>query len=500
MKIIPFQLELKTQIPTVTGNKDYSTFKKLLENVDRLLYEEQIEDRAVRLIIDKKQRDVKGEKSLSREKEMRVKKKTVKALKCSIAMQLLGESYRKFAIRLADSALLQHFCGLVSLDKVSVPSKSTLENYSKMFDEEELRELVSELTRNVSQTDGSGHGEPLLKTRLDVSEVFYDTTTLSANIHFPVDWVLLRDAARTLMKAVKFIRRCGLKNRMDSPDQFLKRMNRLCIEMTNSRRKKDAKKSRKTVLRKMKKLSKTIADHAEAHKKMLEEGYEGTALSRAQAENIAARIDGVLVQLPAAVKQAHERIIGERQVKSKDKILSIYEPDIHVIVRGKAGAEVEFGNTLLIAEQKDGVILDWKLVKGASPGDCALMIESLERIGAKNNGALTSAVTGDRGFDSEKTRSFLEENKIENAVCPRSVPSLSEKMKDDAFAGRQTRRGQTEGRIAILKNGFLGSPMRKKGFQSRNANVSCAVLAHNLWVLARMAQKEAMGEPLKKAA
>ena len=59
------------------------------------------------------------------------------------------------------------------------------------------------------------------------------------------------------------------------------------------------------------------------------------------------------------IRQAHERIIGERQIRSKEKILSLYEADIHVIIRGKAGAEVEFGNTLLLAEQKEGRILDW---------------------------------------------------------------------------------------------------------------------------------------------
>jgi hypothetical protein len=33
-----------------------------------------------------------------------------------------------------------------------------------------------------------------------------------------------------------------------------------------------------------------------------------------------------LTQLPAVVKQAHERITGERPVKSADKILSFDEP------------------------------------------------------------------------------------------------------------------------------------------------------------------------------
>jgi hypothetical protein len=32
-----------------------------------------------------------------------------------------------------------------------------------------------------------------------------------------------------------------------------------------------------------------------------------------------------------------------------------------VIVRGKAGAEVEFRNLLIRGEQEDGLIIDWEL-------------------------------------------------------------------------------------------------------------------------------------------
>jgi len=68
-----------------------------------------------------------------------------------------------------------------------------------------------------------------------------------------------------------------------------------------------------------------------------------------------------LDQLPAAVKQAHERIIGGRQVPSKEKILSLYDADINVIVRGKLGASTEMGNVLALGEQSDGLIVSWDL-------------------------------------------------------------------------------------------------------------------------------------------
>ncbi len=49
----------------------------------------------------------------------------------------------------------------------------------------------------------------------------------------PVVWVLLRDACRTLITAIKPIRRRGLKHRIGFPDQLIRDMNKLCIEMTH---------------------------------------------------------------------------------------------------------------------------------------------------------------------------------------------------------------------------------------------------------------------------
>ena len=94
------------------------------------------------------------------------------------------------------------------------------------------------------------------------------------------------------------------------------------------------------------------------------------------------RREGILEQLPEAVRQAHERLIGRRFVPNEEKMLSLYEPDVRVIVRGKAGANVEFGNTLYVGEQQNGLIVDWKLVREQSREDSPLLEKSLDRIHA----------------------------------------------------------------------------------------------------------------------
>jgi hypothetical protein len=64
----------------------------------------------------------------------------VEALRVGIARQLTEREYRKFAMRLAESFVLQRFCRVDGVDGVAIPSKSTLERYDKLAPECEIRE------------------------------------------------------------------------------------------------------------------------------------------------------------------------------------------------------------------------------------------------------------------------------------------------------------------------------------------------------------------------
>jgi len=143
-----------------------------------------------------------------------------------------------------------------------------------------------------------------------------------------------------------------------------------------------------------------MARHARRYHQLLDECWEQTDWSRPQAEVVLRRMESVLEKLPAAKKQARERIIGGRQVASADKILSLYEEDIHVVLRGKAGAEVEFGNTLLLADQADGLIGDHVLFYNQAPSDANCLRPSIERIESLTGRPIGGNVT-DRGFDSK---------------------------------------------------------------------------------------------------
>lgn len=494
MILLPVQQSLQPSLPTIEGNVDYNQFRDQLLRIDQLLIQSGIEPRFIARTFEQWKAEVKF-KNISAKTQLKVQIHARRALRCNLLRTLIMEDYRDFAIRLADSPLFQWFCGLGELDRVQVPAKSTLQRYSQWADEATVRELAHELNQMAHF-----HSRKLgLNRKLDLETSFLDTTCVPANIHYPVDWVLLRDATRTLMKAVTLIRAQGLRHRMEAPQEFIKRMNRLCIQMTHSRAKTDSKKQRKKVFRAMDRLVKQVEKHAKRYRQILDEQWEQTEWTRGEVDFTLGRLDNVIGQLPAARRQAWERIIREQQVPSQEKILSLYEPDVQVIVRKKAGAEVEFGNTLFLGETPSGVIVDWELFKDLAPNDAKLVRRSLERT-EQNLDIHIEAVGGDRGFDSQSNREFLDQRQTYNGICPRNPRELRERKKSWKFNGLQRRRSQTEGRIGIVKNAFLGTPLRSKGFLNRELAVTWAVLTHNFWVIARLPQRKAVQKPQRKVA
>jgi hypothetical protein len=268
-------------------------------------------------------------------------------------------------------------------------------------------------------------------------------------------------------------------------------LNQLSISMGNARRRKDSKKSRKKNLREMKHFADRISHHARVHRDLLIIHRETkTELSPAQAGLIIKRIDEVLDILPQVKKQAHERIIGERRVRNEEKILSIYQRDTKVIVRGKSGSEVEYGNQLLLGENRDGLIVYWKLSEEVR-SDSRRLLQAIEDT-EKNTGVKLSKVSADRGFSDEKMQQSLQNTHpdITDHICPKSPVKLEEKKADPDFRCSQKRRAQTEARVAIIINSYQRGRSLSRGLASQRQELNWVMLAHNLRILSRRLRAE----------
>ncbi len=499
-RILPIQSMFDKEIPEDFGNAEYLQERELLIAINDIIIQSDLENPVIRYFLDAafvdKYISVFGTDKpawLTQIEHDNVVANAVIAIRMAILRKRLNLSLRRFSLALSHSDLYKWFCGINRFALPKVPGKTTigdLENYMSPH-------LIEEVERRLLCAVQNEESEMLIEP-LDFSQSYFDCTCISANIHHPVDWLLLRDSTRTLMKATARIRKLGLSHRMPvEPEVFISKMNKLSMEMTFAKRKKGSKKLRKGILRKMKKLVKKVNNHAMNHLALLENNWQTMNISRSQTEQILKQITNVTGQLVAVIKQAHERIIGERRVANRDKIFSLYEKEINVIVRHKAGAEVEFGNTLYLAEQSDGLIIDWKFFAKQAPSDNNMLKDSHKRM-SDRLGVDAELMAGDRGFDSQKNREYMESHDIFNAVCPKNPALLAERLEEDRFRAAQKRRSQTEARVAIVSNCFCGSPMKQKGFDHREIHMGLSILSHNLWVLGRL--KIAQEKAQEKAA
>ena len=488
-----YQPALRPALPCVYGPLDYREQRALFQRIDSILSASGLEEEFITLTLAERGIDT---RIITAKHLERFAKYSVLALRTNIARSLTGLDHRDLATRLADSPLLQWFLRVGEMGSIKAFSKSTSDRLSRWAGEQTVRVINEKLAALLATTDPQDAQAETpaitfgLTESISFDDIYFDSTCVKADIHFPIDWVLLRDAARTLMKATTLIRKHGLKHRMpQEPLAFLSDMNTLCMKMTAKSHAADSSKHRKKVLREMKELEKRIAAHARAHVKILKQRRPETDVTEPQALLIIKRIEHVLDQLPAAVKQAHERIIGGRRIANENKILSLYDDQINVIKRGKAGARVEFGNKLWLGETREGIIVDYQFYQD-NPTDTALVKPAIERLVDQQQLAIGN-VWGDRGLASKSNTGLLEKRGIGNGLCPRNVSELADKLTNQqGFREGLKRRAATEGRIGIFKNVFLGRQLLAKGFEHRQLAVGWAVLTHNLWVVARIAEAE----------
>lgn len=481
------QSKIRLPLPIVKGNRDYTEKEDLLIRMNAILLESGVEKEFIQHAVREARSS--SDDILSDRRRDSVQEYAKQALRCTIARVLSNESHRLFSVHLAESPLLQWFCGCSQLDHVQVPSKSTIQRMESGVSTEIITLLNALLLQRSREVDTNGESILGLADPIDLSVIWMDATCAKLNIHYPVDWTLLCDGTKSIMRAIMVIRNHGLKHRMPDPESFIAVMNQQAMAMTGSSRRgpgKDKARARKKVLRTMKKVAGKVQEHGRRYRELLKKHWKETDLSESQVQQIINRIDNILDQFPAAIKQAHERIIGGRNVPNEEKILSLYEPHSNIYVRGKSGSYAEFGLQMLLTESAEGLIIDCHLIPDGVANDSTLLVPTIKRIQDTFDTNVVKIVVADRGFSTAANSAALKALNIGDSTLPRSPEEMKKLLDDPEHRKLHKRRAQTEARIGIFKANFIGDHLPTKGLPAQQRFVAWATLSHNIWVLARL--------------
>jgi len=421
----------------------------------------------------------------------KIRRQVSYAIRCNIARCLSQESYRSFSIHLADLILLQKFCRYnTPFAPKNTPSKSQIERYANMFGEKTIRSVTDLLLYNAVDISSALHGIDGLESAIDTEVWLLDSTCAKLDIHFPTDWVLLKDCVKSIIQSIIQIRKHGINHRIGNPEAFLSNINKLSMQMTNDTKRSGKKKNRKTTFRKMRKVLERIIKHGERYLDKLENEWEATDLTKAEKDRIVRKLKHTIEISPKVIFIAYERVVGERQVDVSEKILSIHEDHAQTYSRGKSGAQFEYGLQLSLGESIDGLITYWELVDGRPKNDTRHIDQVLKRRSELRECVQPITIVGDRGYSANAVENKLKKNSIESCICPKNPHDLQTRLGDHKFASMLKRRAQTEARIGILKNNFMGKKLVSKGYDNQCNQVAWAVLTHNIWVVARLPFKD----------
>ncbi len=196
MKNITYQSSL-FQIRRGTNHKEYRDLCERLDFVDRIFSTSGVEFEFAEYYLERiVQTSGNPELKLTPKEIRRHTVYAVQALRSNYLCLELKSSFRQAAFLIAASEDFQRFIFAGDFASAKCPGKSKLHDFALLVPDDFIRKINESLLREFSSAAAGKYGCSPLESKT----LWLDATCLMSNIHFPVDWVLLRDAVRSLVK------------------------------------------------------------------------------------------------------------------------------------------------------------------------------------------------------------------------------------------------------------------------------------------------------------
>jgi IS5 family transposase len=180
------------------------------------------------------------------------------------------------------------------------------------------------------------------------------------------------------------------------------------------------------------------------------------------------------------VAQARVRLAGQTPVGAT-RLVSLHNPDARPIRKGRIDRPVEFGYKAQVADNDDGVVLDYAVEYGAAP-DGPQLAPAADRI-RRRAGRVPRAVTADRGYGQPIIERDLHARGVQVVAIPRqAATSAARKAIEHSRGFRRLVKWRTgcEGRISYLKRSYGWDRTRLDGRPGAAIWCGHAVFAQHL--------------------
>jgi IS5 family transposase len=396
-------------------------------------------------------------------------------LRSLILMRVKNLDYRDLRERVNDGFTLRSF---TQFDSHSVPKHDAFNRAFNRLTPDTLaaiNHLVVQAAVELDLEDGK--------------QLRVDTTVVETNIHHPTDATLLWDTVRTITRLVDDLNEKlprGVKGFTNRTRSARRRMQALQRMTARQREQQQTPKYRELI-----RITEQVvrdAKHVIAAAKRIR---RVDVVTRAAIDAICKQIISFCQLGERVVDQARRRVLQGETVPVEEKLYSIFEPHTDLIKRGKTLKPVEFGHKVFLAESAQGLITDYRVLKG-NPVDSDHVQASLDQH-QKTFQKAPENYAGDRGFYSDENVQNCKNAGVSLVCLPQRggqrTAEQEELERSSAFKKGQRFRAGIEGRISVL---FRGRGMKRclfKGRERFELLVGAAVLANNLLRIADLLDK-----------
>jgi IS5 family transposase len=394
-------------------------------------------------------------------------------LRTLICQAMEGESLRGIVVRIDDSNFLRRF---VRIDDGPMMDYTTLCILKNLIRNDTWKSVNRCLAQYAVQSE-----------LIDGDRLRLDTTAVETNIHWPADSTLLWDVYRTLDRLIRQAREID-PVAVGSRRLQARRAKRLQQKISR----KAANKGRsaeqlKPLYMQLIPMVKDLFGWARSVQRELAGSRRlSSVLDMAKAAAIIEQIDHYIELGERVVDQARRRVLEGERVPNEEKLFSIFEAHTELLIRGKAGKNVEFGHMIQI-QQVDGKFITDYDVFDKRPIEYELL-ESVLESHRKLFGRYPEELAGDKGYYESMDAIDRLQRKVPMvsiAKKGRRTSEETEREHDLLFRLAQRFRAGVEGTISFLKRMLRLARCFNKGWEHFVSTIGQTILAHNLLVLAR---------------
>jgi IS5 family transposase len=396
-------------------------------------------------------------------------------LRILLCQVIEGESLRGIVVRIDDSHLLRRFVGVDYAAMMDFTTLCKLKNAIRPETWHEVNRLLAERALKEELIEG---------TRLRV-----DTTAVETNIHYPTDSSLLWDVYRVLARLIVKLREID-GDLVGSRRLQTRRAKRLQQKIARRAAKKRHDRDRlKPLYSELIRLVEEVVSWTVELRDAIKRGEETScrdALDVVKIEAIGREMDHYASLAGRVVGQARRRVLQAESVPNAEKIFSIFEEHTELLIRGKAGKEIEFGHMVQIEQVGSKFITGYEVYE-TKPIEYEQVDGVLKRHAALF-GKHPEEFSADKGY-YESTEALA---KLRTKVPVVSIAKKGRRTEEETaiehdplFRHAQRFRAGVEGTISFLKRILRLARCFNKGWNHFAATVAQTVFAHNLIILAR---------------